>query len=108
MAITKNSPRDALGRIIAKQPKPSAPAPATIQAAVGLMTDTAATTPPAEVPDADTPRRITALIPSGLYKKPAHYAVDHDQTVTDALAHILREKLEKVSSIPLTGIELSA
>ena len=90
MAITQHSPRDALGRII-KKPKPTAPA--TVQAAVGLMTDTAATTPPA-VPDAaDTPRRITALIPSGLYKKLAHYAVDNSQTVTDALVNILREKL---------------
>jgi hypothetical protein len=39
MAITKNSPRDEKGRVIGK-PKPSAPpAPATVQAAVGLMSD---------------------------------------------------------------------
>ena len=95
MAITKNSPRDEKGRVIGK-PKPSAVAtPATIQAAVGLMNESnSVTTSPAEVPDAaDTPRRITALIPSGLYKKLAHFAVDHDQTVTDALVHILRDRL---------------
>jgi len=96
MAITKNSPRDEKGRVIGK-PKPSAVAtPATIQAAVGLMNESnSVTTPPAEVPDAaaDTPRRITALIPSGLYKKLAHFAVDHDQTVTDSLVNILRDRL---------------
>lgn len=95
MAITKNSPRDEKGRVIGK-PKPSAVAtPATIQAAVGLMNESNSVTPaPATVQDdADTPRRITALIPSGLYKKLAHFAVDHDQTVTDSLVNILRDRL---------------
>ena len=95
MAITQHSPRDEKGRII-KKPKPSAvtPAPATVQAAVGLMNESNSVTTPPAVPDAaDTPRRITALIPSGLYKKLAHHAVDNSQTVTDALVNILREKL---------------
>lgn len=94
MAITKTSPRDEKGRII-KKPKPSAVTPAaTVQAAVGLMNESNSVTTPPAVPDAaDTTRRITALIPSGLYKKLAHYAVDNSQTVTDALVNILREKL---------------
>lgn len=95
MAITKNSPRDEKGRVTGKPKLSAVPqAPATIQAAVGLMNESNSVTPPAEVPDAvDTPRRITALIPSGLYRKLAHFAVDNDQTVTDSLVNILRDRL---------------
>jgi hypothetical protein len=87
MAISKNSPRDEKGRVIKKTKLPA-------------VTTAPATVPPANVEAtveavsvSQVPRRITALLPQDLYKKLAHYAVDLDVTVTDALTKILREKL---------------